>query len=166
MAEGEGRTERKHGRGPEGRPDKEGGKRMERNGRPREAPWEMFRRMDTDRDGNITREEFFASPRLQRLPEEKREGIFSRLDRDSDGMISKEEIRGMRQDAERRARDEFRQLDENSSGGLDFAEFSKGEVFGKLPEEKRRQIFGRMDTDGSGEINAADRPEGPPRRKP
>ena len=126
----------------------------------------MFRRMDKDQDGKITREEFYSSPRLERLPEEKRDRIFARLDRDGDGMISREEIGMMRRDAEKRARDEFRQLDENNSGGLDFAEFSKGEFFGKLPEEKRRQIFERMDTDGSGEITAEDRPKGPPRRRP
>jgi Ca2+-binding EF-hand superfamily protein len=125
----------------------------------------MFRRMDKDQDGKITKEEFFASPRMERLPEEKREEIFSRLDRDSDGMISGEEIHMMRRDAQRRARDEFRKLDENKSGGLDFAEFSKGEFFAKLPEEKRRQIFERMDTDGSGEITAEDRPKGPPHRR-
>ena len=68
----------------------------------------------------------------------------------------------MRHDAERRAKDEFRELDADKSGGLNFEEFSKGKFFGKLPEAKRRQIFARMDTDGSGEINADDRPKGPP----
>ena len=171
MAEGEGRPPRE-GQGhprPEGRQEKEGDKRMERD-RPGHPPFmppgEMFKRMDKNRDGNISKEEFFADQRFERLPEEKRDKLFARLDRDGDGMIGREEIREMRKDAERRAKDQFRQLDEDNSGGLSFGEFSKGEFFGKLPEEKRRQIFERMDTDGSGEINAKDRPEGPPRRKP
>lgn len=156
----------------EGRQEEEGKNRMDRDGRegrehpPFMGPGEMFKRMDKNRDGNISKEEFFADQRFERLPEEKRDKFFARLDRDGDGMIGKEEIREMRKDAERRAKDQFRQLDVDQSGGLNFEEFSKGEFFGKLPEERRRQIFGRMDTDKNGEINDKDRPEGPPRRKP
>jgi Ca2+-binding EF-hand superfamily protein len=125
---------------------------------------EMFKRVDTNRDGKISKEEFFASPRLANLPKEKREAIFARLDTDGDGFLGREEIRQMRHDAERRAKDEFRELDADKSGGLNFEEFSKGKFFGKLPEERRKQIFARMDTDGSGEINAEDKPKGPPVR--
>jgi Ca2+-binding EF-hand superfamily protein len=168
MAEGDGRQAKGDALRPGGGEGQQGGKRMEMERREHPSfrnPGEMFERMDKDRDGNITKEEFFSAQRLERLPEEKRERFFSRLDRDNDGMISKEEIRAMRQDAERRSKDEFRQLDANRSGGLDFAEFSKGEFFGKLPEAKRRQIFDRMDTDSNGEITAEDRPKGPPHRK-
>lgn len=118
--------------------------------------------MDRDGDGNISKREFFASPRMEKLPENKREEFFERLDRDGDGLIKREEIVAMRRDNERRAMGRVRKLDTNKSGGLDFEEFSKGELFGKLPEEKRRQIFTRMDTDGNGEINGADKPKGPP----
>lgn len=124
----------------------------------------MFRRMDRDGDGKISKREFFASPRMERLPVEKREEIFARLDRDGDGFLTHREIMAMRHDAERRVRDGFRKLDTDNSGGLSFEEFSEGEFASKLPEEKRRQIFDRMDTDGDGEITAADRPEGAPER--
>ena len=165
MAEGEVRPERGRQR-PEG---KDGAKHGEKGMRGRPtfgASEEMFKRMDKDRDGNITKEELFSAQRMERLPKEKRDKIFARLDRDGDQMISKVEIREVRRDAVRRAKGAFRHLDEDKSGGLSFAEFSKGEFLGKLPEEKRRQIFQRMDTDGNGEINAEDRPKGPPRRKP
>jgi Ca2+-binding EF-hand superfamily protein len=142
--------------------------RPEHPDRPDKPPFdkqmEMFRRVDKNRDGRISKEEFFASPRLVSLPEEKREAIFARLDTDGDGILGREEIRQMRHDAERRAKDEFRELDADKSGGLNFEEFSKGKFFGKLPEERRRQIFARMDTDGSGEITAEDKPKGPPVR--
>lgn len=145
--------------------DRPQGHREGKRGRPPfGGPGEMFKRMDKDNDGIITKEEFFASPRLERLPEEKRDKLFSRLDSDGDGSVSREEIREMRKDAEDRAKREFRSLDKDGNGGLSFEEFSEGKFLSKLPEEKRRQIFERMDTDGSGEITAEDKPKGPPRR--
>ena len=134
--------------------------------RPPRAPLgEMFKRMDKDRDGKITKDEFFAGPRLERLSEENRRKIFERLDRNDDGVLDREEIREIRKDGEERRRRELRELDKDGNGGLSFEEMSRGEFFGKLPEEKRRQIFKRMDTDGSGEINAEDRPKGPPGKR-
>ena len=126
------------------------------------APEQMFKHMDRDGDGKISKREFFASPRMKQLPDERRNAFFRRLDRDEDGSISREEIRKMRHQAERRAREDFRKLDVNQSGSVSFEEFSKGEFISKLPEEKRNQIFKRMDTDGNGEINGADRPNRPP----
>ena len=126
------------------------------------GPEEMFKHMDRDGDGKISKREFFASPRMEQLPDEQRNAFFGRLDRDKDGSISREEIRMMRQQAERRAREDFRKLDEDKSGSVSFEEFSKGEFISKLPEEKRRQIFRRMDTDGNDMINGADQPKGPP----
>ena len=82
MAEGEGT---RHG-WRDGQGDGKGGE-TERRKRPHfGGPGEMFRRMDKDQDGKITREEFYSSPRLERLPEEKRDRIFARLDRDGDGI--------------------------------------------------------------------------------
>lgn len=144
-----------------------GGERPERDGKRiphRGGPEEMFKHMDRDRDGKISKREFFASPRMQSLPEEKREAFFSRLDSDGDGFVSGEEIRAMRQQAERRAMEGFRKLDTDDSGGVSFEEFSKGEFSSKLPEEKRRQVFKKMDTDDSGEINGEDRPQGAPEK--
>lgn len=173
MAEGDAREERPEHPRPKGLQDKQGGKHIEKEGREKDGherpplgnPEEMFKRMDKDHDGKISKEEFLSAKHLQRLPEEKREKLFSRLDRDNDGIISKDEIRAMKQDAERKVKDQIRQLDKDKSGGISFAEFSKGKFFSKLPEDKRRQIFERMDTDGNGEINAEDHPKGPPHRK-
>lgn len=162
LAEGEQRPDGK-GSGREKRPDRE---QKETEGKHRRPPfgegWEMFRRMDADSDGMITKGEFFASPRLSRLPEGKREGIFARLDRNGDGSLDKREIHEIRRQGGGRLR-EFRELDVDRSGGLNFVEFSEGRIFKKLPEEKRREIFGRLDTDGDGEVSPKDRPEKPRR---
>jgi Ca2+-binding EF-hand superfamily protein len=161
MAEGERRpgVDEKRPPGSEQRPRRDGEMRP-----PHAKPEDMFKHMDRDRDGKISKREFFASPRMERLPAEQREAIFGRLDRNGDAFLGPEEIRAMRRDNERRMKEGFRKLDTDKSGGLSFDEFSKGELFGKLPEEKRRQIFTRMDTDGNGEINRADKPKGPPSR--
>ncbi len=121
----------------------------------------MFKRLDKDGDRVISKEEFFSSPRMENLPDEKRERLFMRFDTDQDGTISIGEIRQMRKNAEEQRMREFRSLDVDGSGGLSFEEFSEGKFFKKLPEEKRRKIFDRMDTDGDGEITAKDRPERP-----
>ncbi len=152
MGQGERRPE-------EPRPPREGERRPHLMG-----PEEMFKHMDRDGDGNISKREFFASPRMEQLPEEQRNAFFTRLDRDEDGSISREEIRMMRQQAARRAREDFRKLDVDKSGSVSFEEFSKGEFISKLPEEKRHQMFKRMDTDGNGVVNGADRPQGPPKK--
>ncbi|MDP4625249.1 MAG: hypothetical protein NWT08_08945 [Akkermansiaceae bacterium] len=163
-AEGEDRPNRERPRGGEGRMEEREGKEG-RRGPHMAPPGEMFLQMDTDKDGNISKAEFFAAPRLERLPEDKRALIFERLDGNSDGVVTRQEIFKMRDDAERKAVDGFHKLDADGSGGLNFEEFSQGEFFGKLPEERRRQMFERMDTDGSGEITAEDRPKGPPPHK-
>jgi len=122
---------------------------------------DMFSKMDQNGDGVITADEFFASPRMERLPQEQRDKLFARIDLDGDGKVTPEEIRQMRRETHERQIREFRALDTDNSGGLSYEEFSLGKFFSKLPEEKRKQIFIRMDTNGDGEITPEDRPEGP-----
>lgn len=65
-------------RGREGRPGPPEGER--RFG-------DFLRTADTNKDGVVSREEFFALERIARLPEEQRNGIFNRLDKNGDGLI-------------------------------------------------------------------------------
>lgn len=61
--------------GPEGRPN----------------PEEIFKHLDTNSDGSISKEEFLAGPRAQKDPE-KAGKRFDELDKDKDGKLSKEEF--------------------------------------------------------------------------
>ena len=136
----------------------------ERNAKMRHHPdgkGDMFGMLDKDKDGVITSEEFFAGPRMVNVPEDQKQKIFSRIDTDGDGRITAEEIRKMRQESQEKHMREIRELDTDKSGGLSYEEMSKGRFFSQLPEDKRKQIFARMDTNGDGQITPEDRPKGP-----
>ncbi len=137
---------------------------VERNGKMRphhEGEGEMFGMLDKNNDKVITSEEFFAGPRMANMPQEQRDKLFARMDLDGDGKVTPEEIRKMRQESHEKHMREVRELDTDKSGGLSFEEMSLGKFFSQLPEEKRKQIFERMDTNGDGQITPEDKPQGP-----
>jgi Ca2+-binding EF-hand superfamily protein len=136
----------------------------ERNGkmRPhREGEGDMFGMLDKNKDKVITSEEFFAGPRMSNMPQEQRDKLFARMDLDGDGKVTPEEIRKMREETHEKHMREFRELDTDKSGGMSYEEISLGKFFSQLPEEKRKQIFARMDTNGDGQITPEDKPQGP-----
>ncbi len=126
---------------------------------------DMFGMMDKNSDGAISPEELFATPRMVNMPQEQRDKLFARIDLDGDGKVVPEEIRKMQRQSHEIKMREFRDLDTDKSGGLSFEEFSQGKFFSQLPEDKRKQIFARMDTNSDGQITSEDRPKGP-RRHP
>lgn len=65
---------------PDAKPDK-----------PRMDPAEAFKKMDSNSDGNVTIEEFKASPRWKK-DATKADEMFKRRDKDSDGKITLEEF--------------------------------------------------------------------------
>ena len=136
----------------------------ERNDKMRPHPegmGDLFGMLDKDRDGVITQEEFFAGPRMANLPQEQRDKLFSRIDSDGNGTITPEEVRKMRQVSEEMHKRKMSEMDTDKSGGLSYEEMSNGKFFSQLPEEKRKQIFERMDTNGDGVITPEDKPKGP-----
>jgi Ca2+-binding EF-hand superfamily protein len=138
-----------------------------RRGVPGAAPMhEGWRVADKDRDGKISRTEFEAMPRIERLPEDKREQLFDRLDKNQDGFISPVE-RGDGRSGPRgrdsRPIQRLSDLDADRSGGIDFEEFKKGVLFRKLAPERQEEMFRRLDTNGDGQLTPQDQPK-PPRR--
>jgi Ca2+-binding EF-hand superfamily protein len=57
----------------------------------RPNPEEIFKKLDANSDGSVSKDEYMAGPRAKQDPAKAGEG-FSRLDKDSDGKLSKEEF--------------------------------------------------------------------------
>lgn len=118
---------------------------------------------DTDKDGFISKTEFDAMPRIQKLPQEKSQNLFKRLDKDTDGKLSREELAplGKPRDGKDAPMKRLWELDSDKSGGISLEEFKAGQLFMKLPPEKQQEVFRRLDTDGDGVISPKDRPVHP-----
>ena len=124
---------------------------------------EAWKTADTDHDGFISKVEFDAMPRIQNLPEDKRENLFKRLDKDGDGKLSRDELGRFAKAHEGQGPPMKRlwELDTDKSGGISLEEFKAGELFKKLPPDKQEAVFHRLDSDGDGVITPKDRPEPP-----
>lgn len=147
---------------PEGAPPRDGGGKRGPQ-RPFAEAWKLA---DQDDDGTISREEFGRIPRIQNLPDEKRDGLFKRLDKDADGKLSRQELgrMGKPHDAKGPPTRRLWELDVDKSGGVSLDEFKKGPLFQKLTPEKQQAVFRRLDTNGDGTITPKDKPEPPFRR--
>ncbi|RYF49820.1 MAG: hypothetical protein EOO38_07085, partial [Cytophagaceae bacterium] len=133
---------------------------------PKQPFQQAWKAADTDGDGFISTTEFAAMPRIQNLPEEKRNNIFARLDKNGDGKLGRDELSRMGGKGGHDKHEPMKrlwELDADKSGGISFEEFKAGQVFQKLPPEKQEVIFKRIDTDGDGLITPKDRPVRPKR---
>ncbi len=120
---------------------------------------EMWKRADTDGDGSISLAEFGAMERTGRLPEEKRAEIFKRFDKNGDGRIGAGEMPGRPQGG----MPPLAEVDANKDGRIVFEEFRGLSFVTRLPEDRQRELFKRMDHDGDGALTPKDRPAGSPR---
>lgn len=137
-----------------------------RGGHGRRPMGDFIRKADANGDGKVSREEFDRLDRLSELPEEKRTKLFSRLDRNDNGSIEGDELKlpphGFRGPG---PLPDLRELDENKDRAISFEEFVKGRFVAKLPAEKQRKFFDRLDTDKDGRLTPKDhRPRGGPGR--
>ena len=129
---------------------------------------ERWKSADTNADGMVSYEEFGNMPRIVALPEERRRAVFKRLDRNGDAMLQKVEIwKDPRMETgsggKEMGRNQLWQLDADQSRSISYAEFSAGRMIAKLPEQRRKAMFDRLDTDHSGEISESDKPVHPPK---
>lgn len=126
-----------------------------------EKAWKLA---DANQDSFISKEEFFVMPRVQKLPDEKREKIFKRLDKNTDDRLSSEELNRIDKPPHGPPMQRLWELDTDKNGGISSEEFKAGQLFKKLPPEKREQVFRRLDSDGDGVITPQDKPAPPPKR--
>jgi Ca2+-binding EF-hand superfamily protein len=120
---------------------------------------ETWKKADTDGDGFITLAEFSAMERIAQLPEEKRAEIFKRFDKNGDGKIGPDEL-----PRPQGGMPSLFQVDANKDGRIVFEEFQNLSFVKRLPLERQRALFERMDNDKDGAITAKDRPQGGPPR--
>lgn len=128
---------------------------------------EVWKATDADADGFISPGEFAEMPRIEKLPEEKRDRLFSRLDKNGDGKLGRGELEGFGKSRDGGHMPQLKrlwELDMDKSGGISFEEFKQSEVFKKLGPEMREGLFKRLDSDGDGVVTPKDRPERPSRR--
>ena len=137
---------------------KKGGDKPERGGE-RPSSQDMVKRLDVDKNGEISFTEFSASKRIQSLDEAVRKKIFDRLDKDGDGVISKNELR--------RPHDSkgphggfafplFEKMDANKDRQVGIEEFSNSPKFKEMPPERVRRIFDQMDRNKDGFLSRKD----------
>jgi Ca2+-binding EF-hand superfamily protein len=60
-------------------------------GKPKMNPEEMLKRLDTDKDGKVSKAEFMASPNAKK-DEAKATERFGKMDKNSDGSLTLEEL--------------------------------------------------------------------------
>lgn len=115
-----------------------------------------FKTLDADEDGFLSFEEFSQSPRLARIDVKKRLKLFNYLDRDKDGKLQMRELRHQPPQYMQTLRKDFKRLDVDESGGLDFLEFSKAMQLSKMDEAELRLIFKRLDRNKDGSVQRSE----------
>lgn len=120
---------------------------------------DFIRKGDKDGDGAVTPAEFASMERVTNLPEEKRQEIFKRLDKNGDGLIKADDLP---KGPPRGRGPNLKELDRDHNGSVSYEEFLTSAFVQKLPEERRRRFFDRLDRNDDGKLSPADRPRGGP----
>ena len=113
---------------------------------------------DLNKDGRISKEEFFKHPPFAKIPVERMGKMFERFDHNSDGFIDRKDGRhgggrvGPR--GERFPRVRLKNLDSDKSGALSWKEFQKSPTLKNLSKEERRHAFRRLDADKNDELSS------------
>jgi len=115
----------------------------------------LFERLDTDKNGEITREEVAAA-------RQKRDQRLAEMDTDKDGRVSREERRAYFAKAiEARRTEAFAKADTDGDGGLGLDEYKAQAA------ERASARFARLDRNGDGKLSVEElTPQRPTRAQP
>ncbi|MBK1834982.1 EF-hand domain-containing protein [Roseibacillus ishigakijimensis] len=114
---------------------------------------QFLSKYDTNQDGVLSQEEFAANPKLEKASPEQREALFNRIDKNDDGMLQPNELHPPKS----HRRDRRPKWLER--GPVDYDTFARQERVQKLPEEKRRALFERLDRNKDGLLSREDMPD-------
>lgn len=130
-------------------PERERKEQMPERGAPSaEMLNHIFQRLDTDKSGKISPQEFEANPRLERASEEQKKKLFQRLDKNGDGQLQRNELKHEKPPTQRNW---------HTEGPLTFEKFAEQPRVAKLPPQAQRDLFERMDRNDDGKIDKEDR---------
>ncbi|MFC7335933.1 EF-hand domain-containing protein [Haloferula chungangensis] len=120
----------------------------------------FFESADANGDGVVSFDEFSALERISKLPEESQREIFKRFDKNHDGLIQAPEMRPPpRPDGGNRPFPKLHELDSDRDGTVSFAEFEAGPFTKRIPKERLKEFFARLDRNKDGKLSPADKPE-------
>lgn len=108
---------------------------------------DFFSTFDTNEDGKVTLIEFRTGKRISQLEPLVSEKLFERLDKNSDGFLTVKELKLM---APKRREGGLRAADLNNDRRISREEFDQHEPFANFSEEKREEMFTRLDTNSDG----------------
>ena len=119
-----------------------------------------FDHLDSDGSGALNFAEFSKAAPLEKMDEKARKRLFKSLDKNRDQLIQRSELkmkgfhggRDARNGSKGHHPNHFKKYDVNSSGGLDFDEFSKLWV-GRIPENRKKMLFDELDQNNDGEVS-------------
>ena len=141
---------------------------------------------DLDGDGRISFAEFAKSPRMARVPAERKRAIFDRLDQNKDGFLDAADWKDRpRPDMKPDGRDgrpgprrpgpmapDFSRLDKDGDGALSFEEFRVLPRLQDVGEDAQEDRFEELDKNGDGKLQRDEMPgpgrdrQGPGKRDP